>query len=82
MKLEIFVLQYLLMATRNRSQFQIDSTDEIRQRAKVVAIEHGFKTLSEFIHDALIKQNDPKLTTLVHAYLANKRQPGREPKQK
>lgn len=70
------------MVDRKRSQFQIDSTDEIRQRAKVVALDRGYKTLGDFIHDALMNTGDPKLAKLIKEFLETRRQPGRLPKEK
>jgi len=70
------------MADRNRQQIQIDSTDEIRLRARAVALDRGFKSLTEFVYDALLKENDPKLTKLVTEFLETRRQRGRQPKEK
>jgi hypothetical protein len=70
------------MADRIRSQFQVDSTKEIRIRAKSVASDRGFETLGEFVHDALIKEGDPKLTKLIKEFLATRRRPGGQPKSK
>jgi hypothetical protein len=53
------------MAVRKRSQFQIDTNEEIRLRAKVVA---------------LVKEGDPKLTKLIKEFLETKRRPGGQPK--
>jgi hypothetical protein len=68
------------MAVRKRSQFQIDTNEEIRLRAKVVALDRGFNTLGDLIHDALIKEGDPKLTKLIKEFLETKRRPGGQPK--
>jgi hypothetical protein len=70
------------MADRIRSQFQVDSTDEIRVQAKKVALDRGFKTLGEFVHDALMKEGDPKLTKLIKKFLDTRRRPGGQPKNK
>lgn len=70
------------MAKRERSQFQIDTNEPIRLRAKTVALERGFKTLGDFVHDTLAKAGDPKLTKLIQEFLATKRRPGGQPKDK
>jgi hypothetical protein len=70
------------MTVRKRSQFQIDTTDEIRNRAKALALEGGYKTLGDFVHNALAKVGDPKLTKLIEEFLETRRQPGRLPKEK
>jgi hypothetical protein len=70
------------MADRNRQQMQIDSTDEIRLRARTVALDRGFKSLTEFVYSALQKEDDPKLTKLITEFLETKRQRGRQPKEK
>jgi hypothetical protein len=66
--------------TRDRQQSQIDSTDEIRLPARVIALDRGFKSLTEFMYDALLKENNPKLTKLITDFLHTKRQRGRRPK--
>lgn len=70
------------MATRKREQIQVDSTKEIRNRAKVVAIDRGFPSLLEFVYDALKKEKDPKLNKLIDDFLAYRPQRGRAPKDK
>lgn len=70
------------MADRNRQQIQIDSTDEIRLQARKVALDRGFKSLTEFVYEALLKEKDPKLTKLITDFLETRRQRGRQPKEK
>lgn len=70
------------MARVPRIQFQIDTNDAIKRRAKAYSQEKDFDTLGEFIHHLLANAGDPKLKKLIQDYLATRRRPGAQPKNK
>jgi hypothetical protein len=49
--------------TRGRETFQVDTTREIRQLARSIAVRRGM-ALKEFIHRAIAKE-DPELARLI-----------------
>jgi hypothetical protein len=69
------------MAKTSRSQFQIDVSPAVRNRAKAVAYGRGLK-LTEFILLAFAKMGDEDLTRLVKQDLENRAERGRPVKEK
>ncbi len=67
------------MADQKRVKLQIDTTDEVKARAKAVAYIRG-KQLNEFVLEALSKEGDKELTALIKQDLAGKAKPGRPQK--
>jgi hypothetical protein len=63
----------------NRSQFQIDTSDAVRNRVKAVAYSRGL-TVTVFLLQALAKMDDKELTKIIEKDLTERTQRGR-PKQ-
>lgn len=72
--LAILVLQWYYMKTRQK--LQVDTSDEIREQAKIVAYTRKL-SLTDFVLQALAKEGDSKLTKLIAKELASKTKPGR-----
>jgi hypothetical protein len=67
------------MNTPKRERLQLDVSDAVRKRAKVVAAERDL-TLVQLVLQGLTKVGDKQLTTLVEKELAEKTKPGRPQK--
>ena len=71
----MFVVQYTLM-TPSRIQLQIDTSKEVRNRAKAVAYGKGI-SLTELVLKALAQVGDKELKTLIEKDLEERAQRGR-----
>jgi len=71
----VFVVQYTLM-TPSRIQLQIDTSKEVRNRAKAVAYGKGI-SLTELVLKALAQVGDKELKTLIDKDLEERTQRGR-----
>lgn len=67
------------MTTPKRERVQLDMSDAVRRRAKVVAAERGV-SLVQLVLSGLTKVGDKQLTDLVEKELAEKAKPGRPQK--
>lgn len=67
------------MNTPKRERLQLDVSDAVRKRAKVVAAERDL-TLVQLVLQGLTKVGDKQLTSLVEKELAEKTKPGRPQK--
>jgi len=67
------------MAAPKKVRFQINASEATRDRAKAVAYSRGLQ-LNEFVLQALAKEGDKELTTLVKKDLAERTRPGRPQK--